>query len=286
MKVTWFLASLSMVGCGVAAEPSPAGSRNDDTYELQVNRESVGDSSDGSTSSSTDRDTIVERVVAVREDGLELEYDLPKEADAKARAADWQFPARVFKPRSGPTQLLNRAELEMRIDAWLKAAKWTREACGRWIFTWNAFRIECDPQSVLKTIEAFDLRSVDLRDGAPYQEKRAVGPAPLIRKAVGQGSATFIAELKIDCEAVRRERAESDVIIGEIMKEPVTLEAALQKRATEAIAGTISVTFDADSTGNARQRSRIAKVETKSANGVVETETVTETLERRPISQP
>src|SRR4030095_13399672 len=158
---------------------SPTDRQTGGTYELRLNRESSDRSSDGSEGSSNDRDTISERVIAVRGDGLELEYDLPNEATQEDRAASWQFPARLFKPWSGPTQLLNRAELESRLDAWLKAAKWTRDICGHWIFTWNAFRIECDPQSVLKTIAAFDLRSAELRDGAPYREDRAVGPAKL-----------------------------------------------------------------------------------------------------------
>src|SRR6185312_8972559 len=89
---------------------------------------------------------------------------------------NWQFPARVFQPFGGPAQLLNGPELEARVDGWLKAAGWSRTACGHWIFTWDAFRIECDPQSVIKTVQSFDLRSADLREGAPYEEAEARGP--------------------------------------------------------------------------------------------------------------
>ncbi|MBV9991286.1 MAG: hypothetical protein JOZ72_08320 [Alphaproteobacteria bacterium] len=138
----------------------------------------------GSSGNSSDRDTVVVRVVALRADGLELEYDLPKSASPDECAADWQFPFRVFKPVAGEARLLDAAELDARVDTWLKDAKLSRASCGHWFFTWNAFRIECDPQSVLETVEAFDLDSPDVREGTTA----------------------------VDPETVRRKRAEADVV--------------------------------------------------------------------------
>jgi hypothetical protein len=224
-------------------------------------------------------------VIALRDDGIELEYDLPQDVTQRDRAANWQFPARVLKPSLGPMRLLNESSLEARVDGWLKSAKWTREVCGHWIFTWNAFRIECDPKSVLKTIDAFDLRSADLRDGALYQEKESLGFASLKRKAARAGGAIFTAELKVDPEAVRKARAESDVVVGEIMNKPVTLDTALRARAAETISGTVLVTFEADSSGNAWRRTKVIKMQVKDANGVVETKTINESVERRLIAR-
>src|SRR5262249_37418222 len=67
-----------------------------DTFEIVQTRESVQQGSHGSSGSSHDKDTIIERVVGVRADGLELEYDLPKATAPEERAGNWQFPARVF----------------------------------------------------------------------------------------------------------------------------------------------------------------------------------------------
>jgi hypothetical protein len=181
-------------------------------------------------------------------------------------------------------QLLNRPELEARLEGWLKAAGWTRAVCGRWIFTWNAFRIECDPQSVIKILEALDLRSVDLREGASYQEAEARGPGTLTRKAAGPNGDTFAVAMEVDPDAVRRARAESDVAFGEIMHKPVTLDAALRARANESVSGTISVTFDTDAGGHVRRRTKVTKVETKGSDGRSESQTATETVERRPVS--
>ena len=265
-----------------ASESSPA-PQVGDTYEISLIKDSAQQGGNGSSGSSHDKETIIEQVTAVRADGLELQYDLPNTTTADERARIWQFPVRVFKPFGGPAQLLNGAELEARLDGWLKAAKLPRTACGHWIFTWNAFRIECDPQSVIKTVQSYDLRSTDLREGGVYQDSEASGPGKLTRKAGGSDGQIFYAEMPVDADAVRRARAESDVVVGEIMKKPVSLEAALHERAGEIVSGSISVAFEMDPAGTAHKRTKVMKLDIKRPDGRSETQTVTETLERRII---
>ena len=278
------IAALFLLANNARSESPQSAPKVGEAYEIRKRYETSQQSSDGSSGSSNGQDAILERVIGVREGGLELEYDLPKDATAEDRARSWQFPARVFRPTNGSMQLLNRPELESRVEGWLKAAGWTRAVCGRWIFTWNAFRIECDPQSVIKTVEAFDLRSTDIREGASYREIGARGTGTLMRKTVGPDGATFAVVMEIDPDTVRRARADSDVIAGEIMQKPVTLDAALRERANESVSGTISVTFDTDPAGNIRSRTKVTKVETKGPDGKSESQTVTETVERRPVS--
>jgi hypothetical protein len=288
MKYIGFMgavAALLLPAIGAHTATPPLAPQVGDTYEITLTRDSTQQGSGGSSGSSHDRDTIIERVIGLRADGLELEYDLPKAATADERARNWQFPARVFKPFEGPAQLLNGPELEARLEGWLKAAGLPRTSCGHWIFTWNAFRIECDPQSVINTVQSFDLRSVDLREGAPYQETEARGSGKLARKAGGSDGGIFAVELPVDPDAVRRARAESDVVVGEIMKKPVSLDAALRERARETVSGTMSVEFETDPAGNVRRRTKVTKLDITGADGRSETETVTETLERRLISQ-
>ena len=277
------IATLVLPANNARGESPQSAPKVGEEFEIEKRYETSQLTTDGS-GSSRGRDTILERVIGVSEGGLELKYDFPKDATAEDRVRNWQFPVRVFRLSSGPMQLRNRPELEARVDGWLKAAGWTRAVCGRWIFTWNAFRIECDPQSVIKTVAALDLRSADLREGAPYQETEARGPGTLTRKAAGPNGATFAVVMEIDPDGVRRARAESDVAVGEIMKQPVTLDAALRERAKESVSGTISVTFDTDSAGNVRRRTKVTKVETKGPDGRSESQTVTETVERRRVS--
>jgi hypothetical protein len=285
-RFTAIVAALILAAIVGHAGALPLAPEVGDTYEISLTKDSAQGGSGGSSGSSHDKDTLTEQVIGLRADGLELQYDLPNAATAAERAGNWQFPARVFKPSAGPAQLLNGPELEARLDGWLKAAGWSRTACGHWIFTWNAFRIECDPQSVIKAIQSFDLRSADLREGAPYQETDALGSGKLVRKAAGADGAIFAVELPVDPDTVRRARADSDVVVGEIMKKPVSLEDALRERARETVSGTISVAFETDSAGNARRRTKVTKLDITGPDGRHETETVTETLERRLTSRP
>jgi hypothetical protein len=251
-----------------------------DEHEIVLMRDSAQSKGDQSSGSSHDQDTILERVVGLRADGLELEFDLPKAATAQERARSWQLPARVFKPIRGPMQLLNAPELEARVDGWLKAGKMTRLACGRWIFTWNAFRIECDPQSVIPMLEAFNLEPSELREGADYRHPKTLGTARLARKR----SSDLFAELRLDPDAVRRERAEGDVVAGEILGKPVAIEQAMRERSAENISGTMTVTFELDAAGHAQRRTKVTTLKIKTPHQEPETETVTETLERRNVS--
>jgi hypothetical protein len=129
-----------------------------DSYVVRTSYETSSETEDGiSSGSSSGHDSLLVRVLEAKSDGKEFVYDLPANASKQTRAANWQFPARVFQPNHGPLKLLNEAELQDRLAGWLKTGGWDKSACGRWIFTWNAFRIECDPQTVLETINGFDL---------------------------------------------------------------------------------------------------------------------------------
>ena len=216
---------------------------------------------------------------------MELEYDLPKSAKPQDRARNWQFPTRVLRPPSGPMELLNRAELEVRIDGWLKAAGLSRDSCGRWILTWNAFRIDCDPQSAIKAIEDYDLRSIDLREGATTTDSIARQPRTLTRSGASPSGETYTARMEVDPDLVRRSRAEADVVVGEIMREPVALDSALRARANESISGAVSVTFEADAAGNAWRRTKVTKLETRKSDGVLQTSTATEIVTRQLVSR-
>ncbi|MBC9032753.1 hypothetical protein IAG41_10155 [Sphingomonas sp. JC676] len=234
---------------------------------------------DGSTGTTHDRDTLVARVITVSDAGVETEYDLPDDATADDRAREWAFPARVLKSRTAPAQLRNLAELEARRDEWLKAANLPRTACGKWYFTWNAFRVECDPESVLRTVEAFELGYEPLSEDAPWRDDQATGTAHLHRTPDGKA---FLAELSVDPDAVRRDRVEADLVVAEISKKPLARETAIKVHKTEDISGTIKVRFDTDAAGNVRRRTKVVTLSIRQGEGV-ETRTTTEILERRPI---
>lgn len=151
------------------------------------------------------------------------------------------------------------------------------------IFTWNAFQIECDPNSVIQTIQSFDLGPSNLQDGESYAEADAGAPGILSEKRVNQGGAVFTVQMPIDPDAVRHKSARSDVIVGQLLNKQITFEAALEKRLKEKISGTISETFETDINGNVVRRVRVSKVVSIGSDGQSEIRTSTENLERRPI---
>jgi hypothetical protein len=267
-----------------AENPSPA-PRVGDVWEILSEYATKHSDSEGGSGSSHGRNMLVERVVAVRDDGVEVEVDLPAEVPKKDRARIWQYPARILRPQKGPIQLLNRAELERRVAAWLKRAKLPREACGQWYFSWNAFQIECDPDVVIQSLAALDRWPDELREGAPYQEPGARGPAALTRKPSAPDRAVFTVEMEVDPEAVRLDRARSDAVVAEIMGKEAELRPEAEARAPERISGTVTITFETDAAGLMRRRTTVTELEIEAPDGKLENETVTDTIERRLVSR-
>lgn len=286
MKPTLALCALALPAVSVcstawADDVPPARSQPVQTYEIVQSYKTAEQRDGGSSGTSNGRNTLIERVIAIRQDGAELEFDMPEGATADERARTWQFPVRVFRPSTGPLQLLNKDELEARVDQWLKAAGMTRAACGRWIFTWTAFRVECDPESVVATLEPLDLRSGELGDGAPYRVPGATGVGQLTATAAIGGGLTFTSSVELDPEEFRRVQAESDVVLGEISQRPVSFADALKQRALESVSGTIAVTIETDSRGQALRRTTITSIEIRGQDGRHEGRTMTEVVERR-----
>jgi len=256
-----------------------------DTYEIRLSSMTESTTDDGSSSSnSRSGGLLIERVAGIRDDGLDLEFDLPSDARPEERTRDWQWPARVLKAPDGSLALLNAAELEARIEAWLTLGGMSREACGQWIFTWNAFKIECDPRTVIGTLGSYDLRFGDVREGAAYTEQGGVGPAYLRLESSGPEGSKYVVETPVDADFVRGQRAESDVVVAEIMGEPTTLEAALQARSDEQITGTIATTLTVDVAGRVTARTRITRLTITNAEGVTEHSTHTVSVERRRLA--
>src|SRR5207253_9149447 len=79
---------MALLPHALSAQPAP---RAGDVHEIRVERNMEETSSDGSSGSSHDLDTMIERVIALRDDGVELEFDLPAEATREERAAVWQL---------------------------------------------------------------------------------------------------------------------------------------------------------------------------------------------------
>lgn len=249
-----------------------------DTFELSQSYDTSSSGSNGSSSSSHGRTAILERVLAVGPEGVELEYDLPRSATEADRAREWQFPARMLRSPDGAMRLLNAADLSARLAIWLKKAKWDNSVCGRLIFTWNAFRIECDPQSVVATVANYDIGVIRPVDGGTYRDPAATAAGKL--KKVSDSH--FVVTMEIDPAVIRKERADVEIGVGEISGKPITLDVAMRNHAADAVSGTVTVTFDTDDLGIAWRQTREMKFDVR-VGSVTETEVRTNTIVRRRL---
>ena len=253
-----------------------------DRFELQLKRHSENRSeSHGEKGSSDDTDTLTERVISTSSSEMEVEYDLPAGATEKDRLIAWQYPARIRLSVGGTKTLLNAKELELRRDDFLKAGGIDQKACGHWIFTWNAFKIECDPQSVLEIIEAFEIQPKLLADGAPFAMKGALGPTAMKCVAVSKGAQKCSVLMELDADEVRRELANTDVVIGEITGKPISAEHATKQRAATQVSGSIEVTLEADAFGLVWKRTTEVHSKQVDADGKVSTAISTAVLTRK-----
>jgi hypothetical protein len=281
----WLAAAVLLLPTVASSAPDY---RPGEVFEIRRESRMERATNDGSKGSSFDRSTLTVRVIGRTDSGLEVEYDLPTDVPAEDRARQWEFPARVLRPTSGPAQLLNRPDLEARVTAWLKAADLPREACGQWYFTWNAFKVECEPDTVIATLEAFDPRPDVFAAGVLVGDPAASEPAALVLKSKSAKGTTFVADLAVDPEAIRKTRAEADVVVGQVTRKPVTLEAALKSRSADAVSGTMRITFETDPAGRILRRTKVTTLTTTgpavTGPGTrTETQTTTEVLDWRRI---
>ena len=250
---------------------------------LTYSSESKGDN--GSSSSSRGGHKYVERVDAVGPEGTERTFDITLEPGDERRLIVWQFPARVLEGPDGTLELLNRDDLERRRDAWLEAAEIPAEACGSWYFTWNAFQVECDPNTILETIRSITIQPPDLSEGELYEHPMALSPGRLAAERSASEGSIYSVVLEVDPDAVRRAEARSDVVVGEIMREPVLFKSAYAERAKEQISGTIEVTLEARGDGTVWKRSTSTEIEKRLPDGTSEHETSLEVIERVPLER-
>ncbi|CAM3155467.1 hypothetical protein SPAN111604_07145 [Sphingomonas antarctica] len=270
------LATAITAGANGASARSPAPG---DRYEIVRETSSAEQSSRDNSGATHDRDSYLLRILASRENGFELEYDLPAKTSAEDRARTWQFPVRVFQPRNGPLQLLNASELNDRITKWLAAGKLPRSACGHWVFTWNAFKVECDPQSVLGALEALRLPLTPVAVGDTYILP-GTGSSGVIKNKDG----TLATSMQVNPDAIRREAAESDLVVGEIMQKPVTFTAALLARSNDQISGTMTIMLSVDGGGIVTHQAIHSRIKTRKPNGEITIRTVDDEIDRRLLA--
>lgn len=253
--ITVFAAAL-LHSCAAADTPQTMGAPGD-VFNVKLSQKSEG-TGKGSFGNSKTGMSLTETIIAYRDDGVVLEFDLPAGTDERMRLKRWQFPARILKAEDGTLTLENVDALQARSGAWQKRAKLDPSYCGKWVFTWVAQKIECDPKSAIEIIKPFIVWQSPLANGALYADPDGLSPVKLSSTPAGPGM-VYSASVKLNPQVMIREKNETDAIVTEIMGERAQ---GLNYRAGETYSATRMVQFTTDAAGRIFEKKRVTKTET------------------------
>lgn len=266
------------------AQPADLSEQVGNIYEIKYSYETSRKTGDQSSGRSSGTNLLIERIIAINEESIDLEYDISLNPSEEDRAREWKLPAKVRRNNDGTLLLLNTDEMEIRITKWLEKASWTREVCDQWIFTWNAFKIECDPQSALELITSYDLNSNNFDPTKPYENKFASHAGKLQLLANTPEGKTYHTKLELNPQIIKTELAETQLIIGQITGKEITIEDAQKEQALKSISGNIQIKLDVDNEGRLIKRTEVFNIKTIEDDGTIKTETKTNILSRSLIS--
>lgn len=229
----------------ILASPTAA---QDYVLALEYSNSSEG-TDGGSSSSSRGSQAIAEQVIAVTGDGIEAEYTIPDDPEKIRGNERWMFPARIRITADGSKTLLNPDELAARNAAWLAEAQWPREMCSRWLFTWTAVQIRCDPEAAVEAVESYGMHPGRIAEGQPFALKGALGPVVLVRTGGADGRSVLTGSGPVDVAYLREGAARTALVVAEITGKTLTLQAAQAQAAAITASGTVSVAFEVDAAG-------------------------------------
>lgn len=231
----------------------------DYVLQLEYETNTRGDD-EGSRSSSSGRQAIAEKVIATTAEGVELEFALPYDPEEIRGNERWMFPARVRVAPDGSKTILNSEELLARNAAWLAEAEWTRDVCSRWLFTWTAVQIRCDPEAAIEAVETYGMQPGPIGEGQPFALEGALGPVVLARSGEHDGRIVLTGTGPVDPAFIREREARSAMVVAEISRETLTPEEAAAQAAAITAIGTLVVKFEIDASGLVWRREDLSEV--------------------------
>lgn len=214
-----------------------------ETYEIVVSYETQTEG-DTSSSSSRGRTGYSEQIISSNGDCTIKRFDLVDEDGRERPLAEWQWPVEVKRCGNGNRKILNLPAMEARLSRFLAAAEIPQAKCGSYYFTWNVFEVECDPQAVLSDIDAIDLGSLTLVEGAEYVRFDTPDSSTLKKVSADDGKTKLRAEFAIDPSKFREDTARTQVIVRELMGEAISYEKALAEAQALEVSGSTVIEFE------------------------------------------
>jgi len=278
VRALFFFALMSLS----LATPSFADDR--DTHKqsawLQLEYKTSSKNSDGQGSSNSGgRQALIETILDETPDGVVIQYDLPRDADGKANSGFWYFPARVIERPDGALELLDEQLVGARIDQWLEKYKISKEACGMWSHGGGfSFKVDCDPQSILDEIDAFDLRIPNLQAGAVYSHP--LGAAPGTLETLPPPRQGWRVTFAVDQDKARAAEADRALILAQMLGTDLARQQAIRDAEKIKFQGTIAVIFDLDLSGTIVRKTERSEISVTRPNEDAETKTSLTTVTR------
>lgn len=271
------MGSLAFVGFGGCMPVLAKESAQTEYYTITTRYSTVFEG--GESSGSSSGGSAYREEVRTDAEGCRIRtFDIDDADGPKRPLAEWQMPIVLRECPGAATVLSNRDEMLARRDAFLAAMNVTAEVCGSHYFTWNVFRIECDPDEAVARLADFDLGSVRLEDGAEYALPDTGMRVPLRRQADGlAGELVFSGSAELDPDYLRTEAAETIMVVAEISGEKVTEDEAAAQIAGRQYSGKSAITFVAEPeagritatlTGEVREIGETGAIETRKAEVV------------------
>lgn len=235
--------------CSLAIAPTLASAS--DAYVLRLEYETTSQSlaEPDNRSSSRGHQTLSERPIRETAAGTEIEYAPPGPPEEVRDNASWMFPLRLLVTSDGRKTVLNPEQLETRLTAWLEKADWSREVCSKWLFTWIAIQVRCDPGAAIEAVETFGMRPGQITEGAQFEPAGALVPVVLTWTGFRDGRMVLSAVARIDPQFVRAGATETALVVAQISGEDLSAEDAALQAAGIGATGTLTVEFEVDEAG-------------------------------------
>ena len=237
---------LALICAAAIAGPANA-SVEPEVFEIEVRYETSSQSDDGGSSSSSGGFSYREEAYAPEGKCRIRRFDL-NDGPRERPLAAWEMPVEVRDCRGQSLEITNREEMLARLDEFLTEANLSREACGTHYFTWNVFKIECDPDSVLDTISDINLGAIDLEDGSSLLLPGMGTDVTLALEGnADSDELEFTGSARIDPEILRNQAAQTIMVVAELNREPISREEAFKELEAVSFSGEVSVTLEFNS---------------------------------------
>jgi len=284
INISWMLLSAYLVPaiCLAVEEISEGSSQSS---QITYKRISKHESSTGGYGNSASHNAVLENIISNKDGFLEVEYSFAN--DVKWIFDEWKLPARVSINSDSTLDLLNRSEIEARLQRLIESSPKVKRYCGENALARHSIMIDCDIDDVLDTLQTYNLHLGELADGSMYLEQGVLRAEPLARKDTSGSQAIFVVDLNMDPAHIREDYENnlrrSAAMTGNTFESILASDLNLSEGETPVYAGKRTVTISTDLSGNVQKIERSTLITINGGSQFIKTLTVNGVVERHAV---